>query len=92
LRKPIPKAMTTAALKKKIKALVDEKRDLRSLRRIYAQLTDPELEAATDPGFLERLDLAEADFKAGRVTDVVAGRKRLRASLKKVRVAQAKRA
>lgn len=84
--------MTTAALKKKIKALVDEKRDLRSLRRIYAQLTDPELEATNDPGFLERLDLAEADFQAGRVTDLVAGRKRLRASLKKVRAAQAKRA
>lgn len=82
--------MTTAALKKKIKALVDEKRDLRSLRRIYAQLTDPELEAATDPGFLERLDLAEADFDAGRVMGVDEARQRLKTALKRSRATTAR--
>ncbi len=83
--------MTTAALKKKIKALVDEKRDVKSLQRILAQLNDPAL-GADDRSLLERLDRAEEDFKAGRVTEIGTGRKRLRASLKKVRAAQAKRA
>lgn len=84
--------MTTAALKKKIKALVDEKRDMKSLRRVYEQLNDPALEAGSHVVLLERLDRTEEDFKAGRVTDIDTGRRRLRASLKKVRAAQVKRA
>jgi hypothetical protein len=84
--------MTTATLKRKIKALVDEKRDAKSLRRIFEQLNDPALESGPQASLLERLNRAEADFKAGRVTDVESGRKRLHAGLKKLRAAQAKRA
>ncbi len=80
--------MTTAALKKKIKVLVDAKKDVRSLQRVHDQLNNPHLEAAEQRALTERLDRAEADFKAGRVMGAEEARKRLRASLKRSRAAQ----
>jgi hypothetical protein len=80
--------MTTAALKKKIKVLVDAKKDRRSLQRVHDQLNDPHLEAADELALTERLEKAEADFKAGRVMGAEEARKRLKVSLKRFRAAE----
>lgn len=82
--------MTTAALKKKIKVLVDAKKDVRSLQRIHDQLNDPLLEAGERQTLAERLDRAEGDFKAGRVMGAEEARKRLKASLKRFRAREAR--
>lgn len=82
--------MTTTALKKKIKSLVDAKTDNKALQRIHDLLTDPVLDEERKQALAERLDRAEEDFKAGRVLDANEARERLRASLQKHRAAQAR--
>ncbi len=83
--------MTTAALKKKIKALVDEKRDATALRRIHDLLNDPALDGDQEQALRARLDRAEEDFEAGRVMSVEEVRGELKISLEKHRVAKAQR-
>lgn len=82
--------MTTAALKKKIKSLVDAKTGTKALQRIHDLLADPVLDEDQKLALTERLDRAEEDFKAGRVMDANEARKRLRASLKEHRASQAR--
>jgi len=81
--------LTTAALKKKIKSLVDAKTGTKALQRIHDLLTDPALDDRQKLALTERLDLAEEDFKAGRVMGAEEARTRLRASLKAYRVTPA---
>lgn len=83
--------MTTAALKKKIKALVDEKRDAKALRRIHDLLNDPALDGDAEVALRERLDRAEEDFSESRVMDVNEARQRLKVSLEQHRAENAKR-
>ena len=78
-------AVTTAALKKKIKSLVDEKRSAVALRRIHDLLVDPELELDAERELRARLDHAEEDIKAGRVMDAAEAKQRLKTSLKRHR-------
>ncbi|MCU0318814.1 MAG: hypothetical protein MUE88_01875 [Flavobacteriales bacterium] len=78
--------MTTAALKKKIKALVDEKRDAKALRRIHDLLKDPALECVHEEVLRDRLDKAEDDFANGRVMNVDEVRSTLKASLERHRI------
>jgi hypothetical protein len=80
--------MTTAALKKKLTALVNEKRSVAALRRIHDLLMDPFLEEEDAADVRKRLERAEADFKEGRVMSVEEARSRLRSSLKRHRAAQ----
>lgn len=77
--------MTTATLKKKIKALVDSARDAKALQRVYDLLGDTTLEAEQTAILKERLDAAEADFKEGRSMSAAEARKRLERSLKEIR-------
>lgn len=77
--------MTTATLKKKIKALVDAESDAKALQRIYDLLDDTALNERQLHRLKERLDAAEADFEAGRSVDVQEARKRLQRSLKDLR-------
>lgn len=84
-------AMTTAALKKKIKALVDEKRDANALRRIQDLLIDPALEGDQKAALRVRLDKAEDDFAHGRVMNVDEVRSALKTSLESHRIEQAQR-
>lgn len=83
--------MTNAALKKKIKTLVDEKHDAKVLRRIHDLLNDPALEGDAENILRERLDRAEEDFRAGRVMDVTEARQQLKTSLEQHRAENAKR-
>jgi hypothetical protein len=62
--------MTTAALKKKIKTLVDEKHDAKALRRIHDLLNDPALYGDAESRLRERLGRAEEDFRSGRLLSV----------------------
>lgn len=82
--------MTTAALKKKIKSLVDEKRSAVALRRIHDLLTDPELELDATADLRARIDRSEEDIKAGRVMDGNEAKRRLKASLKRHRSVEAR--
>lgn len=83
--------MTTAALKKRIKAIVDEKRDATALCRIHDLLNDPALEGDQEQALRERLERAEEDFEAGRVMSVDEVRERLKSSLEKHRAEKAQR-
>lgn len=83
--------MTTAALKKKVKALVDEKRDANALRRIHDLLIDPALEGDQEAALRVRLDKAEDDFAHGRVMNVDEVRSALKTSLESHRIEQAQR-
>lgn len=84
--------MTTAALKKKIKSLVDEKRSAVALRRIHDLLVDPALELDATAELRARIDRSEEDIKAGRVMDGNEAKRRLKASLKRHRNDEARAA
>ncbi len=83
--------MTTVALKKMIKALVDEKRDAKALRRTHDLLNDPALEGDQEVALRVRLDKADDDFAHWRVMNVDEVRSTLKASLESYRIEQAQK-
>lgn len=58
--------MTTAALKKKIKALVDKEVSEKKLVRVYDALATESKDEAMRRGMQEAVEASERDFKAGR--------------------------
>ena len=85
-------SMTTAALKKKIKALVEKETSEKKLAKAYAVLATKPTVAAEPVGLSERLELAEKDFKAGRYMTGAEARTKLKAALKRRRAAKGKAA
>lgn len=76
--------MTTAALKKKIKALVDQKSDARFLSHVHELLnSDGKPDAKERAILIERIERAEADFAAGRTKSVTEARRRIKRSLQR---------
>lgn len=76
--------MTTAALKKKIKSLVDQKSDAQFLSHVHELLnSDGKPDTKERAMLIERIERAEADFAAGRTMSVAEARKRIKRSLQR---------
>ncbi|MBP6391844.1 MAG: hypothetical protein KA175_02560 [Flavobacteriales bacterium] len=84
--------MTTAALKKKIKALVDKETNAKKLAKAYALLAPLTTEVAEPEPAYERIKRAEADFEAGRFMTGDEARTKIKAALKRRRAAKGKAA
>ncbi|MBK9177236.1 MAG: hypothetical protein IPM46_13065 [Flavobacteriales bacterium] len=84
--------MTTAALKKKIKALVDKETSEGKLAKAYKVLVGPPAAASEPEEAYKRIKLAEADFAAGRFMSGDEVKAKLKTALKKRRAAKKKAA
>ncbi|HOZ41000.1 MAG: hypothetical protein IPO05_01620 [Flavobacteriales bacterium] len=79
--------MTTAALKKKIKALVDKETNDRKLDNVLAMFEATGMSALDRKAIEEAVAASEADYRAGRFVSVTEARKRSKQTLKRKRAA-----
>ncbi len=85
--------MTTAALKKKIKSLVDQKSDARFLAHVHELLnSDGKPNEKERAVLIKRIERAEADFTAGRTMSVDEARKRIKRSIQRRRSSPSRKA
>lgn len=79
--------MTTEALKRKIKALVDKETNDRKLDNVLAMFEATELSASDRKAIEEAVAASEADYRAGRCVSGTEARKRAKQTLKRKRAA-----
>lgn len=79
--------MTTAALKKKIKALVDKETNDRKLDNVLAMFEATGMTASDRMAIAEAVSASEADYRAGRFVSGTEARKRAKQALKRQRAA-----
>lgn len=79
--------MTTAALKKKIKALVDKETNGRKLDNVLAMFEAAGISVAERKAIVEAVAASEADYRAGRFVSGTEARKRSKQTLKRKRAA-----
>jgi short subunit dehydrogenase-like uncharacterized protein len=79
--------MTTAALKKKIKALVDKETNGRKLDNVLAMFEATGISASERKAIVETVSRSEADYRAGRFVSGPEARKRAKQTLKRKRAA-----
>ncbi len=79
--------MTTAALKKKIKALVDKETNGRKLDNVLAMFEAAGISAAERKAIVEAVAGSEADYRVGRFVSGPEARKRAKQTLKRKRAA-----
>jgi hypothetical protein len=80
-------AMTTAALKKRIKALVDKETNDRKLDNVLAMFESTGMSASDRRVIGEAVAASEADYRAGRFVSGTEARKRAKRTLKRKRAA-----
>ena len=79
--------MTTAALKKKIKALVDKETNDRKLDNVLAMFEATGMTASDRIAIAEAVAASEVDYRAGRFVSDTEARKRAKQTLKRQRAA-----
>ncbi|MBL7980658.1 MAG: hypothetical protein JNL52_02495 [Flavobacteriales bacterium] len=79
--------MTTAALKKKIKALVDKETNDHKLDNVLAFFEATGMSASDRKAIEESVAASEADYRAGRFVSGAEARKRAKQTLKRKRAA-----
>lgn len=75
--------MTTAALKKKIKALVDKETNDRKLDNVLAMFEATGMTASDRMAIAEAVAASEVDYHAGRFVSGTEARKRAKQTLKR---------
>lgn len=79
--------MTTEALKRKIKALVDKETNDRKLDNVLAMFEATDLSASDRKAIEGAVAASEADYRAGRFVSGTEARKRAKQTLKRKRAA-----
>ncbi|MGV3638074.1 MAG: hypothetical protein ACO1NQ_10590 [Flavobacteriales bacterium] len=79
--------MTTEALKRKIKALVDKETNDRKLDNVLAMFEATDLSASDRKAIERAVAASEADYRAGRFVSGTEARKRAKQTLKRKRAA-----
>ena len=75
--------MTTAALKKKIKALVDKETNERKLDNVLAMFEETAMSDSKRKDIVEAVARSEEDYRAGRFQGGAEARKRAKEALKR---------